>query len=234
MRRLQPLIWALAAILGISSANASVLVTTGPGNPGYGGADIFGASASSPPYSAGQSLAGEFTLSTPVFIESVEGWMATVPTGTLTAVLYRNHENVPGIQLHTAQFTALSTTYSGGVAANWYGPAGLSWYLGPGTYWLAFEVRPGDSLFGIYPNQGGGVTMYDGSPSPLSLYSYGDNAPGTYTSSFSDPNVLRGWGMQVLGRALSVPEPSSLWLLLGGLGALGLVRRMRAAYSRRG
>jgi hypothetical protein len=153
--------------------------------------------------------------------------MATTPTGTLTAVLYSDNNNLPGSKLLSANFTATMTTYASGVAANWYGPTGLSWSLQAGTYWLAFEVRPGDSLYGTYPNQDG-VTMYDGSPSPLALYSYGLNAPGTYTNSFVDPNVTRGWGVQVLGELQPVPIPPSALVLLSGLGGLVLLGRKRA------
>lgn len=55
-------------------------------------------------------------------------------------VPYSDDQSLPESELYSAGFTAISTTYSDGVAANWYGPSGLSWDLPAETYWLALEV----------------------------------------------------------------------------------------------
>ena len=83
----------------------SVIVTTGPGYNEYGGENIFGTNGSNPNYSVGQSIAGEFSITSATDITSVEGWLSTATSGTMTAVIYRNNNNLPGTQLLSEKFT---------------------------------------------------------------------------------------------------------------------------------
>ena len=83
-----------------------------------------------------------------------------------------------------------------------------------GTYWVAFEVRSGQDLYG---------TMGDGAPSPLSDEAF---------------NLGTGWyeydGLDIGVRIYAdltqqVPEPATLALVGLGLASIGFARKKKLA-----
>lgn len=144
-----------------------------------------------------QWLAGEFTTTETHTIGSIEGYISTFPfPGSFTVALYTDGGDVPGVELLSGAATA-----SGGT--DWFGLTGLSHILLPGTYWVSFEVRSGDTLRGGMPND---------PPAPL-VNEAGHDVDGW--RGLDDLDI----GVRISSASTSVPEPSLLSLLaLAGLG----------------
>lgn len=158
--------------------------------------------------SASQGLSAEFSVSIPVKVTDVQGWI-NGGNGTATAAIYTAGIDKPGTELY-------STVFSADTASDWDGASGLNWLLGPGTYWVAFEVRSGQTLIGNMP-----------SPSilPLGNEAY-SNAVGTYFSYDALQLGVRIYGEEQT--QTQVPEPTSIALFGLGLAGLAVTRRRRA------
>ena len=112
--------------------------------------------------------------------------------GSFTIALYDNNGGIPGTELHSAQ-----ATFDG--FEGFEGLSGLSWAVAASNYWVAFEVRAGDTL--------NGYMSYTGTSNPL---------PG---GAFSNGNVTMGYvptnismGVRVYGNGIAggaVPEPAT-------------------------
>jgi hypothetical protein len=93
----------------------------------------------------------------------------------------------------------------------WNGLQDLNWALGAGTYWLAFEVRAGDTLQGLMP-----------------VY-----APNAVQTAYNDATANFGYALTTgvnynFGVQISaVPVPSALWLFASGLIAIGRRRLVK-------
>ncbi|MDP2784055.1 MAG: PEP-CTERM sorting domain-containing protein [Sulfurimicrobium sp.] len=189
--------FALCQLFAAGAANAATIIDTGVPNSNYSGGWTL---------ASYQWLAGEFSLGTATTITDVQGWIGSGNDGTATAAIYTDGGNVPGTELFSAAFTADSVD-------DWDGASGLSWLLDAGTYWVAYEVRAGQTLSGYMPGT---------SPSPLGNEAF--TSGGTYV----DGDFLN-IGVRILGaQGAQVPEPASLALLGIGLAGLGLSRRRKA------
>lgn len=196
-----------ASLLAAAPVGATTLVDTGPAG---GGPSWTLASA--------QWLGGEFTLGAAAVVTSVEGYSNSNGFGggfgnggTLTAAIYASDgvSSTPGAELFSTQFTGLDSSSFG-----WMGPSGLSWALPAGTYWVTFEVRAGDTYFGVL----GGT-----SPNPLAreLFSVND--------VWQQPFGLRN-GWRITGGV--IPEPATWAMMIAGFGLVGAAARRRRAEAR--
>lgn len=197
-----PACWFCASVAMLTGghAHADLIIDTGDGGTGGGHA-----------LSAGQWLAAEITLTQVVTVTGIETWMFEQNPGDITIAIYEGGGMTPSaIELFSITFYADPPTES----AVWYGVHGLDWNIGPGTYWVNFEVRSGDADFGLAPPV----------PYPLSNYAFTNTANGL-GMWFSGP---LDFGLRVYGDTESapplVPEPASLSIL--GLGILALASRV--------
>ena len=189
-----------ASSLLATSASAAIIVDTGSPGPGGGrsNADYW--------LDSNDWLAARFDVSSATSITDLTGWMfAGRAPGTFTIALYSGDE------------TPLTQLYSGVATANlpfaFYGLHGVDWQVGPGSYWVAFEVRPGDTLQGYMP---------DNPPSPLAHEAYYDATQDGDYHAYDFTIALR-----VDGEALAVPEPATWALMILGFGGAGLALRRR-------
>ncbi len=150
--------------------------------------------------------------------------MASDVDGTLSAVVYADNGGLPGTELFESQFGVSRLTWAFGVAAGWFGANNLQLVLDAGTYWLAFEVLPSDSLYGVLPNEGG-VTMQATAPNPLAKYA----VQVDYGSGWHE--LPEPFGMRISGQVSQVSEPATNVLV--GLGLVWLAfssRRKKICY----
>ena len=158
-----------------------------------------------------QWIAVEFSVTQSWVITGVNGWINPTVSGDLRFRLYSDGGDVPGVAL----FDQL-LPIDGAAASAWYGPSGLSWSIGPGSYWLAFES----------PN-----TFIGGMPIP-SINSLVNSAYRTsVVPSYTANDNFRHIGVQVYAEAAdaaAVPEPASVVLLGTGLVGFVAARRYRS------
>ena len=193
---------ALSCLLLTHAASAALIIDTGQ-PPGSGGAVL----------DPSQWLAGEFTLSQAYRITDVLGWMHEWTVGDMTVAIYSDGAAVPdsSSELYSQTFYA-DLPVTGQDA--WAGAVGVSWDLGPGTYWAAFEVRTGSTWFG----------MPMSAPSPLGNYAY--TSAGAWTNA---PDV--DLGFRIFGDRLQpvvIPAPGAILLGGLGLGVVGWLRKRRS------
>jgi hypothetical protein len=193
---------ALAIAFASAPANAAIIVDTG--KP-VGNSWILNAT---------ESLATKFTVTSATTLTDLTGFMFAHSTpGAFTVALRADGGKTPGEVL-------FSDTAVAKLPITFYGVHGVSWLVGPGSYWLAFEVRPGDTLDGYMPFN---------PPSPL--------ANGAYT----EDGVYHDWdtlnlGVRINGDVMAaMPEPAAWALMLTGFlgagAALRAARRRQAALT---
>jgi hypothetical protein len=162
-----------------------------------------------------QSVAGEFTLDQAYTITDVVGWMHEWTAGNMTVAIYGDGGAVPdsSSELYSHTFYADLPTPGNGNDA-WVGAEGVSWNLGPGTYWAAFEVRTGSTFFAMAP----------GAPFPLDSYAY--TSGGVWKNDYSIEDNRLGFRVYGDGAAV-IPAPGAF--LLGGMGVVvaGWLRRRK-------
>lgn len=204
----------LASTLTASSAvNATLIVDTGQPLATQGGwslnRDQFGN------YTF-QAL--RFDLSQSTTITSINAWLYGIFNDyqdTLTAVLYDSTlSGGVGQALYSSNFSA---TWG---EIGWYGPSGLDWTVGPGSYWLAIEVPTTNVFIGALPM---------GAPNPLEWRAwhavYEDIDYPYAPMSTDDMPGGSAFGLRISGEVASVPEPGSLALLFIAGVALAIGRQ---------
>jgi hypothetical protein len=168
-------------------------------------------------------VAESFTLGSTTTIGSILAYVnstAATDNGlSFTVALYGSRGPagalVPNINFQATnqgQLDQFTATYSTG--GGWIGQSGLNWTLGAGTYFVAIETD-GNGVQGLVLSTGGLTTL----PSSVALYSGG-------AGYATDPAISTdAFGLQVI--AAAVPEPSSVVLLMMGLGAVGFALARR-------
>jgi hypothetical protein len=205
-RWFRPAIRLLCACLFLFQGPAQAyLIDTGAGGSSYSGTAV----------SQSQWIAGQFTITGAYTISTVEGWFGVTGVGTLSATIYNDAiTGTPGTELYTTQFN-LDNPVAGNA---WDGAYDLSWTLDPGTYWLAFEARAGDTGSGYMPDN---LFSQNGAPNPLAGYAFHSNDPAP---GWENQDSSLAYGMRI--DAVAAPLPAALWLFGSGLlGLAGISKR---------
>lgn len=192
-----------AATLAVHAPASAFTVDTGTPN----GQEI-GALA----LDANDFYAGQVSFTTTALIQSAFAHLLGGAAGeTFTVSLYDNSvANLPGASRYT-----VTATYG---ADGWNGAGGLSgWLVGPGSYWIAFEVGADDTLGSSSIT---GALLDVGAPNPLARTAF--DAGSGYVAT-SRPLTF---GVQLDARV--VPEPSTMALVFLGLGLVVAAIRRRA------
>jgi len=159
-----------------------------------------------------QWLAQQFTVNSGVTITGVQGWIGTQDYGAggdlLIALYGDSGSGTPGALLDSTTLAVADN-----VPMGWLGQSGLSWGIGQGNYWIAFEAVGNSSFRGVmnYP-----------ADFPLANGAYSQNAGANWTSYGLQT------GLRVDG-ATPVPEPSTVLAGLAALGFTGWIARRRRA-----
>jgi hypothetical protein len=187
---------ALAGTVAIPSAHASTLVDTGaPAASPVGGLAL----------DSNDWVAGEIAVTSATTLGAVQGYISgNTPGETFTVSLYgQGAGGVPGALLDSA-----TATFG---ADGWNGLGLSGWKVGPGNYWVAFEVGQNDTLASNFELS----TMNVGAPDPLAHVAYFDGSG------------YHPWSASIGLRVSAVPEPAPIGLLVAGLGLLGVGLRRR-------
>lgn len=197
MKRLSHIIVGVMVIFFVSGAHAAYLVDTG--------ADI---SATNPDLDSEQWIAGEFVLDFSATITDIEGWMYGYDgTGSVTIAISNDAGEGPGSEIYSQSFFPGGPRFQN----SWHGISGLSWLLDPGTFWVSFEVRDGDTYSGKMGR----------ADKPLLNNAYHEN--GAWVGY--DPTNIP---VRIQGDVSVVPIPGAIWLAGSGLiGLVGLRRKLR-------
>jgi hypothetical protein len=157
--------------------------------------------------------AGQFTLLSETVITGVEAWMTISSSGQMTTAIYSASAGLP--RATPALFSATYELTTGGAFMDWHGVSGLSWILGPGTYWLDEEPAQSSTFAGA---------LWLLPPDPLAHYAESIRG-NTWEFDPAGRDGLDQFGLRISGAA--VPEPAGWALMLAGFAGIGAVLRRR-------
>jgi len=200
----------LMALLALSLSapvQADLIVDTGTPN----------LTGSALPLDSYQWLAAEFTTTASASqIDALQGYITAQDSNqagtTFTVALYGNTTNsankdIP--DLATGELFSQQSTFN---TDGWNGLQGLSVALTPGTYWVAFEVRPTDDILVRAADNLQGLM-------PVSAPNLVQTAANDNTTNFGyipTTGTAYNFGVQVS----AVPVPPALWMFATGLFAM--------------
>jgi hypothetical protein len=208
-RALTQALFATGLVLAMLPAQAALIVDTGePYAAGFGSA----LSGDNGGLQFHQYLAGQFSTTQAYTLQEVSTHLqfnsSFTTAGSFNFKLYADATGLPGTML----FETANLSVPMGAAGAWYSASGLSWTVGPGSYWLAIEADK--SPISI-------VASSAGHPMQANAFDAGWDKPGVW-------EVLHSGGPSIrIDAVTAVPEPASTLLLLGGIAALGLRTRRR-------
>lgn len=202
----------LAATVGImaSTAHAGEVVDTGAPTP-----DGFNWSLYNNGNGEFQALAARFVLGGATTITGVQGFIGG-SGGTFHIGIASDGVGIPNNTLFTGQATAAASS------GDWAGLSNLNWALGPGAYWIFFNVdaNAGDTLVGYMP---------DLPPNPLLDEAFINELTGGDWAEYDDLDL----GVRIYDNRLgAVPEPATWLFMLAGFGIVGAAMRRRPASTR--
>ena len=222
------LTWSLLVGLGSSALGSSLGYATAIVDTGQPSAEQGGWTLQRDQFGNYTYQAQKFELIQGTEITSVQAWLYGVfndYANTLTAVLYDSSPTgAPGTALYKANFPA---SYA---QIGWYGPSGLDWVMGQGSYWLAIEVPDTNVFFGALP--------FD-APQPLqwfAMHAFQDGVDYPYNPMLTDAVFDTGnasFGLRIDGEAVAtVPEPPTLALLAIAICAASRIPKKQRVGSR--
>lgn len=192
----------LSTLLIMRDTHAAVLVDTGEPDPGAAypefGTGLF----------AGERRAGRFTVDATWRLMRIETHFSGTSGLGLSATLAIYDDNadgrVPGQVLYTTEFVNADPGTLTNVGA-WEAVEIPGWALAAGTYWVGFEVRPGQTMFGNLSNSG-----TEPLPHPLAAYAWFADGGVSWNEYFGPTD---SFAVRIHGSPVPVP---SAWMLLAG------------------
>ncbi|MBL8772680.1 MAG: PEPxxWA-CTERM sorting domain-containing protein [Phenylobacterium sp.] len=158
-------------------------------------------------------LAAAFTVSQTTRITDFESFFGlNAQPQTLHMGIANSLGAVPGSEIFSAQVNIAAE--QGGDFYDWHGVHGANVVLGPGEYWITFEVREDDTFES-------GLAFY--APNPTLKEASHRRSTGNWGVSNDLDFSLRIYGDPVG----AVPEPSAWALMIAGFGATGAAIRRR-------
>ncbi len=207
---------AVAMLLGGVAAQGELIIDTGDPPARVSGWSLYGVDVIGDANYEFVWLAAEIDLAQAYTVTAIEAWLWEITPGDISVAIYGDGGDVPdtGVELFRNTFYAdipyVPLGFNNQYTLGWEGPQGLSWNLGPGSYWVALEVLSSSVAE---------FAATDPAANPLSHYAldYGEGwQPGG-----------GNWGLRVYGTAESqgdvVPEPATVTLC--GLGLIALAGR---------
>ncbi len=140
-----------------------------------------------------QWLAAQFTTEQDYTITTIQGFIAKSQGETLHVVIYGDGGNIPNVnqEIHSQQIVLQGQ----GELRDWYGTSDLDWNLAAGTYWVAYEIREGDTYYG---------GMYYDAPNPLPKEA---SVHWEYSDGYSGDGSSGGHGWRIKGVPVADNEP---------------------------
>ena len=154
------------------------------------------------------SAAAEFTLTETTVLTDLFLWMGTFfqVGNDFTMAIYADGGDIPQAtnELYSSAVVITDTGDEDDYNNQWQGLTGLSWLLDPGEYWLAAEVRDGQTYRGYLPG-----SRLVSVPNPVPNYAFLHTPNGSWLSDES-----LDFSVRIEGDLVAVPEPASIYLLM--------------------
>jgi hypothetical protein len=192
---------AVALLVCSLSATAATVVDTGTPNGLATGAYALDSS---------DFYAGQVSFASGGSITAISTHVLGATAGeTFSLALYSNGAgNLPGNALYVATATLAANGWNGALALS-------GWTVAAGTYWVAVEVREGDTAG---TGSATGSLLDKGAPAPLARTAFNDG------SGYAVSAAPLSFGLRIEGTVVAVPEPAPWALMAAGLGLMALKR----------